>query len=71
MHERSEIELRIDGGGSGAEDRIRRALAGLDPDAAVRMDAETGIAHLVTRADTLDVVDALRRAGLEATAMPG
>ena len=71
MHEKSEIELRIDEVAPGGQDRILRALAGIDPDASVRIDAGTGIAHLVTRADTLDVVDALRRAGLDCTAMTG
>ena len=71
MHERSEIELRVDGVAPGGEEPVRRALEGVDPDAAVRIDGTTGIAHILTRADTLDIVDALRRAGLDATAMTG
>jgi hypothetical protein len=37
----------------------------------MRVDAETGIVHVKTTCDTLDLTDAITRAGFEASAMTG
>jgi copper chaperone len=67
-----ELELRIAGAGTpGWEAAIEAAIRGLDPHAHARLDAETGIVHVKTTCDTLDLTDAIMRAGFEASAMTG
>ena len=65
-----EIEMRVEGvstpEGVGP---VERAIRALDPDATVRLDPATGILHAITSRDTLEVVAALGKAGLEAKAM--
>ena len=65
-----EIEMRVEG--VSAPDGLRpveAAIRELDPSATVRLDPATGIIHAMTRRDTLEVVAALSKAGLEAKAM--
>ena len=68
--ERHEIEMRVEGvtdqAGIGP---VADAIRGLDPGATVRLDPATGIIHAMTHRDTLEVVAALSKAGLEAKAM--
>lgn len=67
-----ELEMRIEGldtpDGFAKADR---ALRSLDPAATLRFDDTTGIAHLRTRSQALEVEDALTRAGLTVTAATG
>jgi hypothetical protein len=65
-----ELELRIAGSNKpGAVEAIEAAIRGLDPDAHIRIDQATGIVHAFTYRDTLEITDALSRAGFEPTAM--
>ncbi len=68
--EQREIEMRVEGV-SRPEDlgRVEAAIRSCDPGATVRLDPETGIIHAASRRDTLEVVAALSKAGLEAKAM--
>lgn len=61
-----ELEMRVAGiSGDEAVGSIQAALRELDPGASVRMDHATGILHIMTRYDTLEVVAALTEAGFE------
>jgi hypothetical protein len=73
MHtDRKELEMRIDGLGSEpVRDAALQALRRLDPDATLRRDEVSGIAHIVTTSQALEVEDALVRAGLQVTATTG
>ena len=64
-----ELEMRIDGivGGTVPEPFIA-AIRGVDPGGMARVDPETGIVHIITRCDTLEIVAALASAGFEASA---
>ncbi|WP_375458373.1 hypothetical protein [uncultured Enterovirga sp.] len=67
-----ELEMRIDG--LDTEGGLRHAeevLLSLDPDATLRLDPETGIAHLRTTRQALEIEDAMTRAGLQVTAATG
>jgi copper chaperone len=67
-----ELELRIAGAGKpGWEAAVEAAIRGLDPQAHARLDAVTGIVHVTTRCEALDLTDAITRAGFDATAMTG
>jgi copper chaperone len=69
---RKELELRIAGAGlPGWEAAVEAAIRDLDPDAHARLDAATGIVHVTTRCEALDLTDAITRAGFDATAMTG
>lgn len=63
-----ELEMRITGSRPPEPAAIEAALRGIDPDARVRTDPETGITHVTTRRDTLEVVAALTDAGFEPSA---
>lgn len=65
-----EVELRLDGAAETAP-RIEHLLQQIDPGAGVRLDSRTGILHVTTSLDTLEVTAALARAGHDATAMSG
>jgi hypothetical protein len=73
MHtDQKELEMRIDGLGSEpVRDAALQALRRLDPDATLRRDEVSGIAHIVTTFQALEVEDALVRAGLQVTATTG
>lgn len=64
-----EHELRVTAPGDPA--RIEAALRTLDAEARVRIDPATGIVHVTSARDTLEIVAALNAAGLETTAMTG
>lgn len=68
--ERREIEMRVEGvdrpEDAGA---LLEAIRAIDPEANVRVDPATGIVHAATRRHTLEVVEALSRAGFDARAM--
>lgn len=64
-----ELEMRIEGiSGGEAPGRLQSAVQAIDPGARVRVDAATGIVHVTTRCDTLEVVAALTEAGFEPSA---
>jgi copper chaperone len=67
-----EVEMRIAGASQpGCLDAVTKSIQTLDPDAKVRLDPATGILHALTRRETLEVTDALTRAGFEVTGMTG
>jgi copper chaperone len=67
-----ESEMRIAGAGKpGCMEAVTTAIQALDPEAKVRLDPETGILHVLSRRETLEVTDALTRAGFEVTGMTG
>jgi hypothetical protein len=67
-----EIEMRIAGAGKpGFIDDVTGVIQALDPGAKVRLDPATGIVHALSRRETLEVTDALTRAGYECTGMTG
>ena len=63
-------ERRLDGA-AGALPRIEELIRQADPQAGVRLDGRTGILHVATSLDTLEITAALARAGYDATAMTG
>lgn len=61
-----ELEMRVAGiNRDDAVEPIQAALRELDAGAKVRIDGATGILHITTRYDTLEVVAALTEAGFE------
>lgn len=70
--EPGEIELRVaDAAAPGTMERVEASARALDGSAKVRLDPETGIVHVRTSCDTLDLVAALEKAGLDVTAPTG
>jgi copper chaperone len=68
MDERHEVIMKIDGlAAEGCADGVRRAIRGLDPEAEVDIDADRGRITVMTRFDTLEVADALTKAGYNTT----
>lgn len=68
----NEHEMRVTRNGAAAgEGELRDALRQVDPTAIVRLAPETGIVHVQSVRDTLDLVDALGKAGFEAGAATG
>ena len=68
--ERKELELRVKGADKpGSAGQIEAALRAIDPEARVRIDPATGIVHAFTSRDTLELTEALSRAGFEPSAM--
>jgi copper chaperone len=55
----------------GCVDTVTRTLHGLDPEAKVDVDLEHGRLHVITRAQSMEIAEALSAAGYEATAMTG
>ena len=67
-----EHELRIEGSDrADTRDAIAAALGDLDPETRIRVDPETGVVHVTTDRDTLEVTDALETAGLTVSGMTG
>ncbi len=67
-----ELEMRIDGmDRDGVPARVDAALRALDPSATMRLDRSTGITHVSTSCQALEIEDALARAGIEVTAATG
>jgi copper chaperone len=72
MDELRDIIMKVDGmGGEGCADAVRRTIRNLDPEAQVHIDLGRGQINVRTRADTLEVTDALTKAGYNATGMSG
>ncbi len=65
-----ELEFRL-GGVSEAAPRIEDTVRQVDTRAGVRIDPRTGILHVTTSLDTLEVTAVLSRAGYDVTAMTG
>jgi hypothetical protein len=64
MEESREVELRIAGiEEAGRAEGLSKAVRAIDPDASVSIDPATGIVHLRTTGDTLEIVGALSLAG--------
>ena len=72
MDQVREIMMKVDGMTcEGCADTVRRAIKKLDPEAQVHVDLGRGQVNARTRADTLEVTDALTKAGYNATGMMG
>ena len=70
--EKREIELRVDGVTGEADlHRVRTAVAELDPAASVHLDDSTGIIHIETSCETLEVTSRLGAVGMSVRAMTG
>jgi copper chaperone CopZ len=64
-----ELEMRVEArSGPAGAGEIEAALRAVDPGLRVRVDPATGIVHIETRRDTLEIVAALTEAGFEASA---
>ena len=67
-----DLEMRVDGmTGSGCADAVRKVIQGLDPKAQVDVDRAHSLVRIRTKAQTLDIADALTKKGYNATAMTG
>lgn len=67
-----ELTMRVDGMTcEGCAAAVRRTIQRLDPEAQVAVDIAGGRVTATTRAQSLDVAQALTRAGYTATAMTG
>ena len=70
--ERHELMMQVDGlKGPGCGETIREALRPVDPDVDVSVDLAHGRVRVVTRAQSIEIADALAKAGYEARAMTG
>lgn len=70
--EQHEFILKVEGlGRPGAVEAVRRAVQGLDPGAEVEADPGHESATVRTHADSIEVAQAISRAGYEARAMTG
>ena len=67
-----ELTMRVDGMTcQGCAEAVRRTIRRLDPNAEVAVDVEHGRVTATTRAQSLDLAQALTKAGYTATAMTG
>jgi copper chaperone len=72
MDEVREVMMKVDGlQAEGCAEAVRQTIQRLDPQAQVEIDAARGRVTARTRADTLEVTDALTKAGYNATGMSG
>ena len=72
MDEVREVMMKVDGiRDESCADAVRRTIRNLDPEAQVQIDRARGQITVRTRADTLEVTDALSKAGYNATGMSG
>ena len=70
--ERRALTMKVEGmTGSGCAEAVRRTIRRLDPGAEVAVDLDHGRITATTRAQSLDVAQALTTAGYTATAMTG
>lgn len=70
--ERKELVMQVDGlKGAGCREAIGAALRPLDAEADVSVDLAHGRIRVLTRAQGIEVADALAKAGYEARAMTG
>lgn len=69
---RKELLMQVDGMTcEGCVNAVTRTVKRLDPDAEVEVDLAHGRARVVTTAQSLEVAQALAKAGYEARAMTG
>ncbi len=69
---RKELVMQVDGMTcEGCVKAVTRTVQRLDPTAEVDVDLAHGRAHIVTKAQAVEVSDALTKAGYEARAMTG
>jgi copper chaperone len=69
---RKDLLMQVDGMTcEGCVTAVTKAVQRLDPSATVDVDLAHGRVHVTTRAQSLDVAQALTAAGYEATAMTG
>lgn len=67
-----ELTMRVEGMTcEGCAEAVRRTIRRLDPQARVSVDVAQGRVTATTRAQSLDVAQALTRAGYTASAMTG
>ncbi len=67
-----ELIMRVDGMTcAGCAEAVRRTIRRLDPEARVAVDVGAGRVTATTRAQSLDVAQALIKVGYTATAMTG
>ena len=67
-----EIIIKVDGMAcEGCVETVRRTIEKLDPEAQVHIDLGRGQVSARTVADTLEVTDAITKAGYNATGMMG
>jgi copper chaperone len=65
---RNEVVMKVDGmRGEGCADAVRRTIRNLDAEAEVHIDLGRGQINVRTRADTLEVIDVLTKAGFNTT----
>ncbi|GEP12609.1 heavy-metal-associated domain-containing protein [Methylobacterium gnaphalii] len=70
--DRTELIMKVEGMTcDGCVQSVRRAIQRLDPEAEVAVDLEHGRIAATTRAQSLDIAQALDKAGYAATAMTG
>ena len=70
--ERKDLLMQVEGmTGQGCVDAVTKTIRRLDPDADVQVDLDHGRVEVKTRAQSLDVAQALTNAGYTATAMTG
>ena len=70
--ERKDLLMQVEGMTcQGCVDAVKATIARLDPEADVRVDLDHGRVEVKTCAQSLDVAQALTKAGYTATAMTG
>ena len=71
MHEdRKDLLMQVDGmTGADCVEAVRQAVLGLDPNATIEVDLAHGRAAITTRAQSLEVAEAINKAGFFARAM--
>jgi copper chaperone len=69
---RKDLLMQVDGMTcQGCVNAVTKAVQRLDPSATVEVDLEHGRVHLTTKAQSIEVAQALNAAGYEASAMTG
>lgn len=67
-----ETELHVAGiSDPGRAEQVRRVILALDGDAQISFEPDHELVRIASRAQVLEVTDALSRAGLDPTAMTG
>jgi copper chaperone len=69
---RKDLLMQVDGMTcQGCVNAVTKAVQRLDPSATVEVDLEHGRVHVTTKAQSIEVAQALNAAGYEASAMTG
>ena len=72
MDEVREVIMKVDGlRAEGCAEAVRQTIRKLDPEAQAHIDLGRGQVSARTRADTLEITDALTKAGYNVTGMSG